>query len=172
MLLCEFKRCDQYYRTFKNPFASFLVEFDTTLLRILGSRINFGIPLAFDLYEIGSLWLCFLCRCLEDLEKVCDLMPVKGLFLPSASIQAQIIMKRISLHRVKIIYIFYLITFQARTGAKITGLATISCPCRPKGRNQEKHSKHTILNSQQREVHTSQYSTLSSGNYFILCQTK
>ena len=27
----EFKRCVWYYRTFKNPFASCLVEFDTTL---------------------------------------------------------------------------------------------------------------------------------------------
>ena len=53
-------------------------------------------------------------------------------------------MKGISLPRVEIVYIFYFIIFQAITGANITGLATISSPCRPKGRNQEKHSKHTI----------------------------
>ena len=51
--------------------------------------------LSFDLGEIGIFWLYFHFRQSKDQEKAGALMPVEGLFLSPASIQAQTIVKGI-----------------------------------------------------------------------------
>ena len=92
----EFKRCEESKGTLENLLASRLAEFVTTLklLRIQLKDILF--PLSFDVGKIGIFWRYFHCRWLEDQEKGSALMPVEGLFLPPASIQAQIVVKGIS----------------------------------------------------------------------------
>ena len=52
-------------------------------------------PLSFDLGEIGIFWRYFYCRLLKDQKMGSALMPIEGLFLLLASIQAQIIVKGI-----------------------------------------------------------------------------
>ena len=52
-------------------------------------------PLSFDLGEIGIFWRYFYCRWPEDQKMGSALMPIEGLFLLLASIQAQIIVKGI-----------------------------------------------------------------------------
>ena len=58
----EIKRCEESKRTLKNPFASRLAEFNTTL-NFSGLQINdILFPLSFDLGEIGIFWRYFYCR--------------------------------------------------------------------------------------------------------------
>ena len=52
-------------------------------------------PLSFDLGEIRIFWHYFYCRWPKDQNKGSALMPIEGLFLLLASIQAQIIVKGI-----------------------------------------------------------------------------
>ena len=52
-------------------------------------------PLSFDLGEIGIFWRYFYCRWPEEQVMGSALMPIEGLFLLPASIQAQIIVKGI-----------------------------------------------------------------------------
>ena len=77
----------------KNPFASCFAEFNTALklLRIEISDTLF--PFSFNLGEIGIFLRYFYCRWPEDQKMGSALMPIEGLFLLLASIQAQIIMK-------------------------------------------------------------------------------
>ena len=79
----------------KNLFASRLGEFDTSLklLRITENNDIFS-PLSFDLGEIGIFWRYF-CLWPEDQKMGSAFMPIEGLFLLLASIQAQIIVKGI-----------------------------------------------------------------------------
>ena len=91
----EFKRCEESQRTLKNPFASRFAEFDTTQ-NFSELQINDMVfLLSFNLGKIGINWLSFHCLWPEDQEKGSVLIPVEGLFLPPASIQAQIIVKGI-----------------------------------------------------------------------------
>ena len=79
----------------KNTFASRLAEFDTTL-NFSGLQINdILFPLSFDLGEIGIFWRYFYCRWPEDQKMVGAFIPIEGLFLLPASIEAQIIVKGI-----------------------------------------------------------------------------
>ena len=82
-------------RTLKNPFASHLAEFNTTLklLRIT-DQWNL-VPVKFRFGQIWSFWRYFYCRWPEDQKIGSALMPIDGLFLLLASIQAQIIVKGI-----------------------------------------------------------------------------
>ena len=52
-------------------------------------------PLTFDLAKIGIFWSYFYCSWPEDQKMGSTLMPIEGLFLLPASIQAQIIVKGI-----------------------------------------------------------------------------
>ena len=52
-------------------------------------------PLSFDLGESGIFWRYYYCRWPEDQTMGSALMPIEGLFLLLASIQAQIIVKEI-----------------------------------------------------------------------------
>ena len=52
-------------------------------------------PLSFDLGESGIFWRYYYCRWPEDQKMGSALMPIEGLFLLLASIQAQIIVKEI-----------------------------------------------------------------------------
>ena len=79
----------------KNPFASRFAEFDTTQ-NFSELQINdIVFPLSFKLGKIGIFWLSFHCLWQEDQEKASTLISVEGLFLPPASIQAQLIVKGI-----------------------------------------------------------------------------
>ena len=82
----EIKRCEESKRTVKNPFASRLTGLNTTL-KLLRITDRFGQNLDF--------WRYFYCRWPEDQKIGSTLMPIEGLFLQLASIQAQIIMKGI-----------------------------------------------------------------------------
>ena len=88
----EFKRCEKSKRTLKNAFESCLVEFNTTLKLL---RIKFQFGRNPEILVLLSLLL------VEDQEKQSSLMLVEGLhvFLPPASLKAQIIMKGISKNR-------------------------------------------------------------------------
>ena len=66
----------------KTPFASRLVEFDTTPKPLRITDQGYIVPVE-----------------REDQEKESALMPVEGLFLPPASIPAQIIVKGICRNR-------------------------------------------------------------------------
>ena len=85
----EFKRCEKSKRTLKIAFESCLVELNTTLKLL---RIKFPFGQNPEILVLLSLSL------VEDQEKQSALMLVEGLqvFLPPASIKAQIIMKGIS----------------------------------------------------------------------------
>ena len=77
----EIKRSQESKRTLKNPFASRLGEFDTSL----------------KLLSITEKWYfwCYFCRWPEDQKMGSAFMPIEGLFLLLASIQAQVIVKGI-----------------------------------------------------------------------------
>ena len=75
---CWESRCKESKRTLRNPFASRLAEFDTTL-KLQINDILF--PLSFDLSYIGIFWRYFHFRWPEDQDRGSALMPVEGLFL-------------------------------------------------------------------------------------------
>ena len=78
----EIKRCEESKRTLKNPFASRLAEFNTTLklLRIILQINDILLLLSFDLGQIWSFWRYFYCRWPEDQKMRSALMPSEGLF--------------------------------------------------------------------------------------------
>ena len=78
----------------KNPFASRLGEFDTSLKLLRITENDIFSPLSFDLGEIEIFWSYF-CRWPEDQKMGSAFMPIEGLFLLLASIQAQVIVKGI-----------------------------------------------------------------------------
>ena len=84
------ERCEESKRTLKNPFASRLKK-NFSALQI--NDILF--PLSLNLGEIGIFWRYFYCRWPEDQKMGSAFMPIEGLFLRPASIQAQIIVKEI-----------------------------------------------------------------------------
>ena len=88
----KIKRWEESKRTLKNPFPSRLAEFNTTL-KLQINDILF--QLSFDLGEIWIFWPYFYCRWPEDQKMGSVLIPIEGLFLLLASIQAQIIVKGI-----------------------------------------------------------------------------
>ena len=86
---CEIKRCEESKRTLKNPFASRLAEFNTTLKLLRITDQWYIVPESFDLGKIGIFWRYFYCRWpREDQKMGSTLMPIEGLFLLLASIQA------------------------------------------------------------------------------------
>ena len=100
----EIKRCEESKKTLKNPFASRLAEFNTSLKNFSGLQINdILFPLRFDLGEVGIFWRYFYCRWLGDQKMGGALMPIEGLILLLASIQAQIIVRGIRRNETAII---------------------------------------------------------------------
>ena len=91
----EIKRCEESKRTLKNPFALRLVEFNTTLKFLRITDQWYIVPVDFWFGQIGIFWSYFYCRWPEDQKMGSTLMPIEGLFLLPASIQAQIIVKGI-----------------------------------------------------------------------------
>ena len=90
---CEIKRCEVSERTLKNPFASRLAEFNITLkLRRITDQW-YIVPVKFRFGRNQDFWRYFYCRWPEDQRMGSALMPIEGLFLLPASIQAQVIMK-------------------------------------------------------------------------------
>ena len=82
-------------RTLKNPFASRLAEFNITLkLRRITDQW-YIVPVKFRFGRNQDFWRYFYCRWPEDQRMGSALMPIEGLFLLPASIQAQIIVKGI-----------------------------------------------------------------------------
>ena len=71
-------------------------EFNTTLKLLRITDQWYIVPESFDLGKIGIFWRYFYCRWpREDQKMGSTLMPIEGLFLLLASIQAQIIVKGI-----------------------------------------------------------------------------
>ena len=99
----KIKRCEDSKRTLKNPFASRLVEFNATLKLLRITDQWYIVPVKFRFGEIGIFWRYFYCRSPEDQNKKSALMPIDGLFLLLASIQAQIIVKGIRRNETAII---------------------------------------------------------------------
>ena len=91
----EIKRCKESKRTLKNPLASRLAEFDTILKRLRITDQWYIVPVKFRSGRNRVFYRYFYCRWLEDQNMGSALMPIEGLFLPPASIQAQIIVKGI-----------------------------------------------------------------------------
>ena len=91
----EIKRCEESKRILKNPFASRLAGFNTTLklLRIIDQW--YIVPVKFRFGQNLDFWRYFYCRWPEDQKIGSTLMPIEGLFLLLASIQAQLIVKGI-----------------------------------------------------------------------------
>ena len=90
---CETKRCEESKRTLKNPFASRLTAFNTTL-KLLRPRITdqwYIVPVKFRFGQ--NLDFLALLLLPEDQKIGSTLMPTEGLFLLLASIQAQTIVK-------------------------------------------------------------------------------
>ena len=89
----EIKRCEESKKTLKNPFVSRLAEFCITLKLLRITDQWYIVPAeSFDLGEIGIFWRHFYCRWPEDQKMGITLMPIEGLFLLPASIQARLIM--------------------------------------------------------------------------------
>ena len=91
----EIKRCEESKRTLKNPFASRLAEFNTTLKLLRITDQWYIVPVKFRFGRNQDFWRYFYCRWPEDQRMGSALMPIEGLFLLPASIQAQIIVKGI-----------------------------------------------------------------------------
>ena len=87
----ELKGCEEGKRTLKNPFASRLDQFDTTLKLLKIIDQGYIVPVEFRFGRNRDFLAFFHFRQSEDQKKAGALMPVEGLFLPPASIQAQII---------------------------------------------------------------------------------
>ena len=78
---CDFKKCEESKRALKNPFASCLAKFITTLKLLRITEQWHFFPVKFQFGRIGSFWCCFHCLWLEDWEKGSSLMQIEGLFL-------------------------------------------------------------------------------------------
>ena len=91
----EIKICEESKRSLKNPFASRLAEFSTTIKLLRITDQWYIVPLSFDLGEFGIFWRYFYCRLLKEQKIGSALKPIEGLFLLLASILAQIIVKGI-----------------------------------------------------------------------------
>ena len=86
----EIKRCEESKRTLKNPFATRLAEFDTALKPLsITDQWYILLRLSFDLGEIRIFCRYFYCRWPEDQKLGSALMPIEGLFLLPASLQAK-----------------------------------------------------------------------------------
>ena len=94
-LIFGIKRCEESRRTLKNPFASRLAEFRTTLKLLRITDQWYIVPVKFRFGRNQDFWRYFYCRWPEDQRMGSALMPIEGLFLLPASIQAQIIVKGI-----------------------------------------------------------------------------
>ena len=92
----EIKRCEESKRTLKNPFASRLTGFNTTLKLLRITDQWYIVPVKFRFgQKIWIFWRYFYCRWPEDQKIGSTMMPTEGLFLLLAFIQAQIIVKGI-----------------------------------------------------------------------------
>ena len=91
----EIKRCEKSKITLKNPFASRLVEFNTTLKLLRITDQWYIVPVKFRFGRNLDFLALFYCCWPEDQKMGSALMPIEGLFLLLASIQAQIIVKGI-----------------------------------------------------------------------------
>ena len=91
----EIKRCEERKRTLKNPFAFRLAEFNTILKLLRITDQWYMVPVKFPFGRNRDFWRYFYCRSPEDQKMGSALMPIEGLFLLPASIQAQIIVKGI-----------------------------------------------------------------------------
>ena len=92
----EIKRCEESKRTLKNPFASRLAEFETTLKLLRITDQWYIVPVEFRFGRNRDFfWRYFYYLWREDQKMGGAFMPIEGLFLLSASIQAQIIVKGI-----------------------------------------------------------------------------
>ena len=91
----EIKRCEESKRTLKNPFASHLAEFNTTLKLLKITDQWYIVPVKFRFGQNRDLLVSFLLPLAGGPKdgKCFNLMPLEGLFLLLASIQAQIIVK-------------------------------------------------------------------------------
>ena len=95
----EIKRCEESKRTSKNPFASRLVEFNTTLELLRISDKWYIVPVKFRLGKIWIFWRSFYCRWRRTKSLEVLWCRLEAFFLLLASIQAQIIVK--GMHRNK-----------------------------------------------------------------------
>ena len=84
----EIKRCQESKRTLKNPFASRLGEFDTSLKLLRITEKWYILPVEFRFGRNRDLLVLLL-------PLGSAFMPIEGLFLLLASIQAQVIVKGI-----------------------------------------------------------------------------
>ena len=91
----EIKRCEESKRTLKNPFASRLAGSNTTLKHLRITDQWYFVPVKFLFGQKLDFLAFFYCRWPEDLKIGSTLMPIEGLFLLLASIQAQIIVRGI-----------------------------------------------------------------------------
>ena len=86
----EIKRWEESKRTLKNPFPTRLAEFDTALKPLsITDQWYILLRLSFDLGEIRIFCRYFYCRWPEDQKLGSALMPIEGLFLLPASLQAK-----------------------------------------------------------------------------------
>ena len=91
----ETKRCEESKRTLKNPFVSRLAEFNTILKLLRITDQWYIVPVKFRFGRNLDFLALFYCCWPEDQKMGSALMPIEGLFLLLASIQAQIIVKGI-----------------------------------------------------------------------------
>ena len=91
----EIKRCEESKRTLKNPFASRLAEFKTTLKLLSITDQWYIVPVQFRFGRNRDFWRYFYYRWPKDQKMGSALMPIEGLLFLPASIQAQVIVKGI-----------------------------------------------------------------------------
>ena len=91
----EIKRCEESKRTLKNPFASRLAEFDTTLKLLRVTDQWYIVPVEFRFKRNRDFLALLLLPLAGGPQVGSALMPIESLFPLSASIQAQIIVKEI-----------------------------------------------------------------------------
>ena len=90
------QKCEKSKRTLKNPFASRLAEFNTTLKLLRITDQWYIVPVKFWFgRNLDFLGVTFIAVGRRTKRRGIALMPIEGLFLPLASIQAQIIVKGI-----------------------------------------------------------------------------
>ena len=91
----EIKRCEESKRTLENPFALGLAELDTILKLLRITDQWFIVPVKFWFGRNRFFYRYFYYCWLENQMMGSALMSIEGLFLPPASMQAQIIVKGI-----------------------------------------------------------------------------